>query len=416
MKVVHVVPALFGPDGIVGGAERYAFELARHMAAQVETMLVTFGDEDRDETVDRLRVRVIGNPWHVRGQRTNPFSFGLFSALRGADIVHCHQQHVLASSLAALWCRGTGRRVFVSDLGGGGWDVSAYVSTDGWFDGHLHLSEYSRRVYGQEEEARARVVMGGVDVEKFSPGEREVGTGAPLFVGRLLPHKGVDDLIRALPPEMTLTIVGPQPDADTAAGLHALARGKHVHFKHGLSDEELIKEYRRALCVVLPSVYRASDGSETRVPELLGQTLLEGMACGTPAICTNVASLPEIVEDWMTGFVVPPHDPQALGQKLRWLHEHPERAREMGRAARQRVLDRFTWRQVVRRCLEAYTAVNRSAGLAKQLAAMMIVVLLIAGFTRGAWTITTQYRNVLEQPAVEGPFPPGWTLVDLAKQ
>ena len=65
--------------------------------------------------------------------------------------------------------------------------------------------------------------------------------------------------------------------------------------------------------------------------------------------------MPEIVEDWMTGFVVPPNDPQALGQRLQWLHDHPERAREMGRAARQRVLERFTWSQVVKRCLEAYT-------------------------------------------------------------
>lgn len=141
MKVAHLIPALFGADGIIGGAERYAFELARHMAAHVPTTLVTFGDEDREETIDTLRVRVIGRPWYVRGQRTNPFSFGLFSALRSADIVHCHQQHVLASSLVALWCRATGRRVFVSELGGGGWDISAYVSTNGWYAGHLHLSD-----------------------------------------------------------------------------------------------------------------------------------------------------------------------------------------------------------------------------------------------------------------------------------
>jgi glycosyltransferase involved in cell wall biosynthesis len=209
-------------------------------------------------------------------------------------------------------------------------------------------------VHGHERHTRAAVILGGVDVEKFSPGERAIRTGAALFVGRLLPHKGVDDLIRALPPEMALTIVGPEPDAATAAHLHALASGKSICFKHGLGDEELVQEYRRALCVVLPSVYRPGDGTETRVPELLGQVLLEGMACGTAAICTDVASLPEIVEDWVTGFVVPAHDSEALGQRLRWLHEHPERAREMGRAGRQRVLERFTWRQVVRRCLQTY--------------------------------------------------------------
>ena len=56
------------------------------------------------------------------------------------------------------------------------------------------------------------------------------------------------------------------------------------------------------------------------MPELLGQTLIEGMACGTPAICTDVASMPEVVEDGVTGFVVPPNDPAYLGAKLASKH------------------------------------------------------------------------------------------------
>ena len=135
MKVVHLVPAIFGEDGIVGGAERYAMELARHMASRLPTRLVTFGYRDRREQSGALEIRVLGSPWHVRGQRANPFHRGLFSALGDADVVHCHQQHVLMSSAAAAWCRVRGKRVFVSELGGGGWDISAYVSTDGCFTG-----------------------------------------------------------------------------------------------------------------------------------------------------------------------------------------------------------------------------------------------------------------------------------------
>ena len=141
MNVVHIVPALFGPNGVVGGAERYALELARQMADRVPTTLVTFGDEQREEQIGALQVQTIGNAWFVRGQRTNPFSLEVFRELWGADVVHCHQHHVLVSSAAAAWCRLTGKRVFVSDLGGGGYDVSAYVSTDSWFHGHLHLSQ-----------------------------------------------------------------------------------------------------------------------------------------------------------------------------------------------------------------------------------------------------------------------------------
>jgi glycosyltransferase involved in cell wall biosynthesis len=356
MNVCHIVPAPFGSAGIVGGAERYALELARQMANRVSTTLVTFGEETREEQVGSLRVKTLGNAWHVRGQRTNPFSLNIFNALRDADVVHCHQHHVLVSSVVAAWSRLTGRRVFVTDLGGGGWDVSAYVSTDAWFHGHLHLSEYSRRVYGQEANPRAHVVSGGVDVQKFSPNHSIPRDGGALFVGRLLPHKGVSDLIRGLPDGMPLTVVGPVPHAETRESLVALARGKPVTFRHGLDDVSLVQAYRRAMCVVLPSVYRTDDGHETRVPELLGQTLLEGMACGAPAICTDVASMPEIVDHTRTGFIVPPNNPAALGERLAWLHAHPDRAAAMGSAGRQRVLDRFTWDGVVSRCLGLYTA------------------------------------------------------------
>jgi glycosyltransferase involved in cell wall biosynthesis len=129
-----------------------------------------------------------------------------------------------------------------------------------------------------------------------------------------------------------------------------------VRFRHGVGDAELVEAYRRAMCLVLPSVYRTSDGAETQVPELLGQTLLEAMACGTPVICTNVASMPEIVEDGKTGFIVEPGDPRALRDRLMWIADHPADAADIGDAGRRAVLERFQWPQVVRRCLDAYTA------------------------------------------------------------
>lgn len=354
-RVLHVVPALFDRrGGVVGGAERYALELARHTAELTPTTLVAFGAEERRETVGSLRVRVLGGAWYVRGQRTNPLAPGLLPELLRADVVHCHQRHVLASSLAAAACRLTGRRVFVTDLGGGGWDVSAYVPTDRWFHGHLHISEYSRRVNGHEGDARARVIHGGVDTEKFSPDESVGRDGTVLFVGRLLPHKGVDDLIKALPDDLTLDLIGQPYSADYLRDLRRLTGGKRVRVRHDCDDEALVRAYREALCVVLPSVYRDMYGRETRVPELLGQTLLEGMACGAPAVCTDVASMPEVVEDGVTGFVVPPNDPESLRSKIIWLRAHAADAAEMGRAARRRVLERFTWPAAARRCLEIY--------------------------------------------------------------
>ena len=53
------------------------------------------------------------------------------------------------------------------------------------------------------------------------------------------------------------------------------------------------------------------------------------LACEAPALCTRVASLPEVVDDGVTGFVVPPNDPAALGERLRWLRDHGDEARQM---------------------------------------------------------------------------------------
>jgi len=355
-KVLHLVPALFGVEGIFGGAERYALELARHMAERVPTRLVTFGDRDRSETFGQLDVRVIGSPWYVRGQRTNPLATAIVGEVLRADVVHCHQQHILMSSAAAAVCRLTGRRVFATELGGGGWDVSAYLSTDRWFDGHLHISEYSRTVYGHSGKPWAHVILGGVDGDRFCPAPAMARGAAPLFVGRMLPHKGIPDLIAALPADMTLDILGPQNGTGTIDMLKADARGKSVRFHHNANDEMLIDAYRRALCLVLPSVYRSDDGGDTKVPELLGQTLLEAMACATPVICTRVASMPEIVDDGKTGFIVEPGDRNALADRLRWLAAHPMEAAAMGAEGRRTVLERFQWSHVVQRCLDVYSA------------------------------------------------------------
>ncbi len=357
MRVLHLVPALFdAKDGIIGGAERYAFELARHMAREVPTRLVTFGNKARRETIDGLEVQVLGPAWYVRGQRTNPLASALLGELRGADVVHCHQSHVLASSLSAIFCRLTGRRVFVSDLGGGGWDLSAFVSTDRWYNAHLHISEFSRRSYGHEGKFFASVIMGGVDTSKFSPSAKPMCRDRVVFVGRMLPHKGIDILIDAMPEDVPLHIYGRQVNDTYFADLQRMVRANLVFFHQDANDAEIVEAYRRALCVVLPSVNRNMYGITVQAAELLGQTLLEGMACEVPAIGTALGGMPEVVQDGTTGFILPPGDADALRDKIRWLRDNPDEVVRMGAAGRKRVFEHFTWPRVVNRCLTIYGA------------------------------------------------------------
>ena len=354
MTVAHLVPALFGAEGVVGGAERYVVELARHMADRVPTRLVSFAASPGRRLEGALEIVTVGPPHHVRGQVSNPFSWHAVRAATDADVVHCHQQHILVSSVTAMAARARGRQVFCTDLGGGGWDVSAYVSTDRLFHGHLHVSEYSRRVFGHAALPRARVIYGGVDAVRFSPGAAGVRDIDCLFVGRLLPHKGVDVLIESLPDGLEAHIVGPAPDARYLADLHRLAAGKRVVFRHDCGDAELIGLYRRARVVALPSVTVDRYGGHTNVPELLGQTLLEAMASGAATITTDVASLPEVVRHEVTGLVVPERDRGALAAALERIRGNPEEAREFGRAGRVRAVTDFSWGAVVDRCLAAY--------------------------------------------------------------
>jgi glycosyltransferase involved in cell wall biosynthesis len=328
--------------------------------------LYSFGPAEERYAIGRLSVRIFRTLLHVRSRGGNPVAPGLFARLPRFDVIHCHQRAMLFSSLSAAAGRLSRRRVFVSDLGGGAWDLSAYVPTERWYHGHLHISQYSRRLIDRADDPRHAVILGGVDAEKFAPDPSVPRGDGVLFVGRLLPHKGVIDLVEGVDAGTPLELIGQPYDARYAEDLRAAAAGKRVTFRHDCDDAALVDAYRRARVVVLPSVYEDRYGGRTLVPELLGQTLLEGMACGAPAICTDVASMPEVVEDGVTGFIVPPNDPAALGARVGWLRAHPEEAARMGAAARRRVLAHFTWDRVVDRCLAAYegrpgAAAGRSA-------------------------------------------------------
>jgi glycosyltransferase involved in cell wall biosynthesis len=362
LRVLHVVPTLFDEkEGILGGAERYVWELARNMSARVDTSLLSFGLRNREERIGLLRVRVLANAWRVRGSQFNPFSLRILPELVHADVVHCHQQHVLTSSMSALVCRLTGRKVFATELGGGGWDVSSYMSTDRWFHGHLHISEFSKRVFGHADVGRARVIFSGVDTDKFSPEPSIARTGGILFVGRLLPHKGIDRVLEALPPDLPMDVVGRPYAPEYLEVLRQLAGGKQVTFHHDFDDVRLLEMYRRARCIVLPSLYKDRYGNETTIPELMGQTLLEGMSCGVPALCTDVAAMPESVVNGVTGLVVPPENKEEMRRALVELYTNDARATAMGMAARRRMVEHFGWPAVVQRCLEAYQEQSTTA-------------------------------------------------------
>jgi glycosyltransferase involved in cell wall biosynthesis len=359
MRVVHVVPALFGNEGVYGGAERYALELARAMADLVPTRLVAFGAKPLTRSEGNLRIEVVRNLIPYRRFVFDPVGPGLLPHLAWANVIHYHQTHTFMASVSAAVARISGRLVFTTHLGGAGFGLHRLVNTTNWYHGHLHISRFSLTAFGHTTLPRATIIGGGIDTDRFCPPLAAPKRDFVLYAGRFLPHKGIDYLIEAVPSGLPLVLAG-RPWRHAAkfhARLKELAQGKDVTFAENCTDVELRTLYQNALCIVLPSVYRSSDGGEHSIPELLGQTPLEGMACGTPAVCTEVTSLPEVVAEGETGFVVPPNNAAALREKLLWLRDHPAEVAEMGRAARERVLLSFAWPAVVNRCVAAYSRV-----------------------------------------------------------
>ena len=369
MRVLHVSPTWFGTGSVIGGGERYACELARTMSARADVVLVTFSPEagtTREGTlvVDRLPP---GRLARRNPLAANPLRWRLLKWVRWADIVHTHQVATLATAMTIVLGRLWGKPVFVTDLGGGHVHApSSHLPLLRMADAMLLLSQYSHDLWSRTPRRarpeRLRVIYGGVDHDRFNPLPSRQ-PGKVLFVGRILPHKGLEYLIEALDGRLALTVVGPAPLANYRARLGCQAVGKAVTFTGPVGDDALVDHYRSAIATVLPSVYVACDGARSVVPELLGLTVLESLACGTPVIVTDVASLPETVEDGQTGFIVPPNDPGAILERLQYLADRPEEVERMGQAGRARVLARFSWDATVDRCFDQYAEASRRRGL-----------------------------------------------------
>jgi glycosyltransferase involved in cell wall biosynthesis len=356
VRVIHVAPTAFGSGGLFGGGERYPLELARALAEEVDCELITFGPAADDRREGRLRIRVLRPLGYLGGHLARPIVPSLPRAIGRADIVHAHQMRSPVSLLAALTARVRGIPAIVTDHGLQGSNLAGVLPR--LYDRFLTVSRYSA-IQIRSPATKTRVIYGGVDPLRFSP-EAGAQRKGLLFVGRLTPHKGVDVLIRALPPQADLTIVGSEghdrgfPERGYPDLLRSLASGRRVRFAGAIDDVELASEYPRAVALVLPSVERTCYGRTIAVSELLGLVALEAMASGTPVIASRVGGLPEVIEDGETGFLVPPGDVAALRQRVEMLLEDRALASRMGALARDRLLARWTWAGCAERCLAAY--------------------------------------------------------------
>jgi starch synthase len=313
-------------------------------------------------------------------------------AVGGADLVHTHTWYAnLAGHLAKL-LHGIPHVATVHSLEplrpwkaeqlGGGYAVSTWCERTALeaADGIVAVSAEHRRdllgAYPAVDPQRVTVIGNGIDSEEYRP---DPGTDvlaaygvdparpSVLFVGRITRQKGLTHLLDAawrLDPSAQLVLCAgaadtPELAAEIERKVTALrAEREGVLWIEGmLAKREVIQLLTHATVFVCPSIY-----------EPLGIVNLEAMACETAVVATNTGGIPEVVEDGVTGLLVPfdpvddpsrtPRDPDRfahdIADRVNRLLASPDEARRMGLAGRERALRDFSWATVAERVDELY--------------------------------------------------------------
>ena len=369
MRILHILPRFFGNIDTVynleriGGAERYVVNLCRaQRRLGHESVLMVFARRETSLKIDGVPIQFAKGtrcfPSINKDFDPVPVGLGRFAiALTGYDIVHTHS---VASDLSILLSlikkvMKAQYRLIVTDHGWSGFTVSRVFRISkptmkfSGFDGLLPVTSSSFSAYAHFVRVFGPL-YGGVDTDVFKPLNSERRRDV-LFVGRIMPHKNLENIIRALSAienKPRFIVIGPTIDREYRASLERLAEELKVdtRFLGLVSDESLIRYYSSSTVLVLPS-------SE----ELFGIVLVEAMACELPVVAHNARGIPAAVDNGNTGYLVRPGDINELRDRLQSLLSDQREVIRLGTAGRRTVLEKFTWEHVAERAIAAYKEV-----------------------------------------------------------
>ena len=232
-------------------------------------------------------------------------------------------------------------------------------------DALIAVSRYTvgelTELYGIEEE-KIHVIYNGVDINKFKPRpdraelRREFGLEEEkkivLFVGRLYHRKGLEILLRSIPPII-------QEFGDVKFAISGTGFKKKEQSLRELAKQLEIEDYVTFLGYVpdekLPSLYSASDIFVLpAIYENFPFAILEAQATGLPVVSTKVGGIPEFLADKENGFLIDPGDEKQLTQRVLTLLQDPKLAEEMGRRGRKLIEEKFAWRLITSQVIDLY--------------------------------------------------------------
>ena len=228
------------------------------------------------------------------------------------------------------------------------------------------VSESSREDISNDHKvdiSRVHVVPIGIDTDFFAP-QPHIGRVPERIVSTAsadVPLKGQKYLLEALAkvrqnhPNVHLELVGKQREGSTTAEtLEELGLSDIVNFNQGISYEELVDLLASASVAVVPSLYEGFS-----IPAI------EALSCAAPLIATTGGALPEVAGPHMeTCLAVPPGNSEALAKEIEFAFKNPEICRKVGEAGRQRVIEKWSWREsaitTAEHCRELLSACEKS--------------------------------------------------------
>lgn len=352
MRILHLAKYYWPRSG---GMERVVQGLAEGAAGlghEVEVVAVetTLGGS-RDAGRQRSSVRRAFSFGALGSQEIAPGYIA--AAWKRADVIHVHHPHPLADVACLL--RAWRTPVVVTqhaDARRGMYRPSARLvlrrARAVVVPSRAHVA-LSTELTGFE--GKVEVIPFGIDERRwmFVPPPPPDAPARAIFIGRLVPYKGVDILLRALErvPDLRLEVVGTGPELPRLRTLaQALAVSDRVRWWGEYPDDDLPRRMADADFLVLPSV---------TVEEMFGLVVLEAMAAGRPVITTALPSaVREVNVPGTTGLEVPLRDVGALAQALSTLAHDPALRHRLGQAGQRRVAEHFTQSTMAERHVALY--------------------------------------------------------------
>ncbi len=386
------------PPNIYGGAGVHIDFLSSELSKMAQVEVRCFGNQS--EELNSMNVigieaslnmnQIIPNQ-HLKMFQNLSKNVEMSHTILQADVVHCHTWY---THLAGIFTREllqipliltthsleTHRPWKVEQLGNG-YFLSRWIENHAYntADGVIAVSEQMKtdvvEAYGINPE-KVTVIHNGIDPEFYKPTfdtnlllEYGIDPEIPfvLFVGRITRQKGISQLISAIKyfdSNCQIVLCAGAPDTPEIAqeteeliNKLKLERKGVILISEMLPREKIKILYSHARVFACPSLY-----------EPFGIINLEAMACETPVVGTAVGGIPEIILEGETGYLIPlesvsrtdfnPKNPEVFQKefavKINNLIQNENLAREMGRAGRRRVLDKFSWQSIAKTTYEYY--------------------------------------------------------------